>query len=110
MRRLKARSLHINALILCAAVAGTLAAAAPVPAHAEGWDRGDWRRHEWREHEWRDRRAWREHEWREYHRPYSYYGTPGYYVAPGYAPGYIYAPPPVVYPPPPSLGLDFSFR
>src|SRR5690349_24396288 len=81
MRRLFARSLHIKALLLCATVAGTLAATVPAPAHAEGWDRGgDWRRHEWREHEWREHRwrEWREHEWWEHHRPYSFYGAPGY--------------------------------
>lgn len=116
MRRLFARSLHIKALLLCATVAGTLAATVPAPAHAEGWDRGgDWRRHEWREHEWREHRwrEWREHEWWEHHRPYSFYGAPGYYVAPGYAyppPGYLYSPPPVVYPPAASLNFGFSFR
>jgi hypothetical protein len=107
-----------HALILGAALAGTLTLGA-APAHAEGWDRGsDWRRHEWREHawrehEWRAHRAWREHEWWLHHRPYSLYGAPGYYVAPGYAyppPGYVYAPPSVVYPPSPSLNLGFSFR
>jgi hypothetical protein len=40
MRRLFARSLHIKALLLCATVAGTLAATVPAPAHTEGWDRG----------------------------------------------------------------------
>jgi hypothetical protein len=114
MRTLVPHPVHISALLLGAALAGTLAISAP--AHAEGWDHGnDWRRHEWREHEWREqrRRAWREHEWWEHHRPYSFYRVPGYYVAPGYAyppSGYVYSPPAVVYPPAAALNFGFSFR